>query len=215
MRLAAYTLTRDRLDYTKRMFEQLKDCGMKFDHYVLDNGSTDGTKEYLKTLKLKGLYFSPDNKGLWQGINTILRKTEFFNGYELVLKLDNDLEFPEKDWLRALVDTYDARDYDCLTPFVEGICNGQGGADRMFDDMGIGVVAHCGGASLLTKAKFYKALMPEDRPKARGWDTWFCQGKKCGIVEDIHIKHDTVKQEQDKPDYYQRKIKESTEVYGS
>ena len=51
--------------------------------------------------------------------------------------------------------------------------------------------------------------------KAQGWDAWFSLGNRCGIVENIHVKHDTVKQEEEKPEYYKRKIKEINEKYAS
>ena len=213
-KLAVYTLTRDRLDYTKRMLEQLVNCGMEFDHFILDNGSTDGTAQWLIENKKDNLILLPKNTGLWTAINVLLLYTNFFYDYQLVLKLDNDLEFPEDGWLRKLVDTYEARKFDLLTPFIEGICKGKGGADRLSDEDGIGVVLHCGGASLLTSADNYNDLFP-NRMMARGWDVWFSKEKRCGIVEDIHIKHDTEKQEEDKPDYYQRKIEEANKVYGS
>lgn len=130
-KLAVYTLTRDRLDYTKRMLEQLKNCGEEFDHFIVDNGSTDGTQEWLKdAIKL------PKNTGLWTAINILLLYTNHFHDYRYVLKLDNDLEFPEDGWLTKLIDTYEARDYDILTPFVDGICKGKGGPDRIMDDKG-------------------------------------------------------------------------------
>jgi glycosyltransferase involved in cell wall biosynthesis len=207
-KLAVYTLTRDRLDYTKRMLEQLKNCGEEFDHYILDNGSTDGTAEWLKdAIKL------PQNTGLWTAINILLVYTNHFRDYRYVLKLDNDLEFPEDGWLTKLIDTYEARDYDILTPFVEGICKGKGGPDRIMNDNGIGMTLSVGGACLLTTAESYNDLFP-NRYMARGWDTWFCSSKKCGVVEDIKVKHDTVKQEAEKPEYYKRKQEESKLVYG-
>jgi len=209
-KLAVYTLTRDRLDYTQRMLKQLENCGMEFDHFILDNGSTDGTQDWLKGRE--NLILLSRNTGLWTGINIVKMFTNNFENYELVLKLDNDLEFPEDDWLRKLVDTYEARDFDILTPFVEGICRGAGGPDRIHDDKGIGVTLHCGGASLITRASNYRIEMP-NRMMAKGWDVWFSSDKRCGVVEDIHIKHDTAQQQQDKPDYYQRKIKETKIKY--
>jgi glycosyltransferase involved in cell wall biosynthesis len=193
------------------MLEQLENCGMEFDHFILDNGSTDGTQEWLKGRE--NVILLPKNTGLWTAINILLLYTNFFYDYQLVLKLDNDLEFPEDGWLRKLVDTYEARDYDILTPFVDGICNGKGGPDRLHDDKGIGVTLHCGGASLLTNAENYDSLFP-NQIMARGWDVWFSKDKRCGLVEDIHIKHDTEKQEKDKPDYYKRKVDESNKIYG-
>ena len=213
-KIAIYTMTRDWLDYTKRMFSQLKNCGVEYDHFVLDNGSTDGTPEWLKKQDLKWLSLSPDNKGLWQGIKLILDETDNFKGYDLVLKLDNDMEFPEDNWLKDLIEVYESRDFDLMSPFVEGIQKGRGGVRRIRIEDGIGVVKQLGGASLLCKPEHYGFPVP-NLGKAQGWDRWFSLGMRCGIVENIHVKHDTVKQEEEKPDYYIRKCKEATEKYAS
>jgi glycosyltransferase involved in cell wall biosynthesis len=212
MQIAIYTMTRDRLDYTKRMFSQLKNCGVEYDHFVLDNGSTDGTPEWLKEQDLKWLSLSPDNKGLWRGIELILKENDGFKDYDLVLKLDNDLEFPNDNWLKELVERYNEGKFHLLSPFVEGIQNGRGGRERLSTHNGIGVVCQLGGASLLCKPEHYGFPIP-NMGKAQGWDAWFSLGMRCGIVEDIHIKHDTIKQEQEKPDYYIRKCKEAKEKY--
>ena len=211
-KIAVYTMTRDRLDYTQRMFSQLSKCGVKFDHFVLDNGSTDGSAEWLKEQRLKYLHCSPDNKGLWRGIELILKENEGFKDYDLILKLDNDLEFPQDDWLLRLIERYNKGNFDLLSPFVEGIQNGAGGRERLNIDNGIGVVCQLGGACLICKPEHYKFPIP-NMGKAMGWDSWFSLGNRCGIVEDIHVKHDTLKQEHDKPDYYQRKVKEAQEIY--
>ncbi len=48
MRIAVLTLTRDRLDYTQHCFQTLQEfAGCDFDHYVLDQGSTDDTVDCL------------------------------------------------------------------------------------------------------------------------------------------------------------------------
>lgn len=205
-------MCRDRLDYTQRLFEQLPDCGYGFDHFILDNGSTDGTFDWLKKNTKARLIPSGDNKGLWRGIELICTITNNFEGYDLVLKLDNDMEFPERDWLRRLVNTYMNSTYDVLSPFVEGICNGAGGPQRVKTEGNIGRTGHVGGACLLARRELYDKEIP-NYGKAMGWDAWFCEGLKCGVVEDIHVKHDTLAQERDKPDYYARKVKESNEKY--
>ena len=46
---AVLTLCRDRLAYTQHCFETLRDnAGCDFDHFVLDQGSMDGTDEWLE-----------------------------------------------------------------------------------------------------------------------------------------------------------------------
>jgi len=42
MKIAIYTLTGDRLEYTKYCFDLLqKKAGYSYDHYIADNGSTE------------------------------------------------------------------------------------------------------------------------------------------------------------------------------
>ena len=227
MKLAIYTLCRDRLNYTQRTFKALKEtAGIEYDHFVLDNGSMDGTKEwlikhYIKDSHLKGLYLSPDNKGLWQGINIILKETNFFKDYDLVLKLDNDAEFPFNNWLKNLVRVYkDLGKGWILSPFIDGVCDGAGGAPRLGyiekENYRIGRTLYVGGICLLTSAKNYTEMFP-NLSKSQGWDVWFCTHApcKCGYIESIRVRHmnTTEGQEKKNPKYYKRKIKESKEIY--
>lgn len=211
MKVCIYTLTRDRLEYTKRMLTQLKNCGISYHHIILDNGSQDGTPEWLKK-NLTGSYdliLSPENKGLWGGIQHIKDFTNNFEGFDYVLKLDNDMEFPYDNWLFNLIGVYKERNYDVLSPFVEGVCNGAGGVPRISMDNGIGLVEHVGGACLLTTPSYYDEDLP-DGYMATGWDTWFCVGLRCGIVEDIHVLHDSKKMEQENKEYHKRQRYEQT-----
>jgi glycosyltransferase involved in cell wall biosynthesis len=212
MQVLIFTLTRDRIEYTKRMFEQLKNCGVEYDHVVVDNGSKDGTLDWLVEQDLYDLCYFKENRGLWAGIQTVIDVTSRFYGYDYVVKVDNDMEFPEDGWLKKMIERYEENDFDILSPFVNGICSGQGGVRRVGYSNGIGIVPHVGGAALLTTPEFYDEDLPTDRPLAQGWDTWFCTGLKCGIVEDIKVKHDTKKQEKTMKKYYKRKIKESKYV---
>lgn len=208
-KIAVYTLTRDRLEYTKRMFEQLKNCGVKYDHYILDNGSKDGTMDWLVHQDIKDLTYFKKNMGIWAGIQKILNLTRRFREYDYVVKIDNDMEFPYDNWLKELIDKYEENDFDILSPFVQGICSGKGGVPRLGYENGIGIVPHVGGAALLTIPEYYDEDVPLDKPKAQGWDTWFCEGLKCGIVEKIIVKHNTKEQEKNMKWYYKRKKKEA------
>ena len=199
MRIAIYTLTRDRLEYTKRMLKQLKEtAGIEYDHFILDNGSKDGTMKYLRKHinEFKVVVGVPNNMGLWCGIQHIIDFTHNFKGYDYVLKLDNDMEFPEKDWLKKLITVYEKANFDILSPFVEGVCDGKGGVDRggnqhiqnVLGTRGVTIshVPHVGGACLLTTPDMYYESLP-NKFMATGWDSWFCEGLRCGIVEDIHV----------------------------
>ena len=197
------------------MLTQLKNCGVEYDHFIFDNGSTDGTMEWFNEQEHRPytVVGSEKNMGIWYGIQYIIDYTKNFKGYDYVIKVDNDMEFPQDGWLKKMIEVYETTDMDILSPFVEGICDGKGGIEReggkKVGDYSVGYVTHVGGAALLTTPDFYYETLPTDRPKASGWDTWFCHGLRCGIVEEIKVKHDTILQEKTMPDYYKRKVEES------
>lgn len=223
MRVCVYTMTRDRLPYTKRMLWQLAMCGVNYDHVILDNGSEDGTKEWLmdtyvkldEIANIKSFKYidSPVNLGLWKGIQRIMDETDRFKGYDYVIKIDNDFEFPESDWLKKLIEVYERGSFEVLSPFVEGVCDGKGGVDRLYDINGVGVVGHVGGGCLLTTPEFYDEDLPNGL-MATGWDFWFCQGLRCGIVENIHVRHDSKVMEKEYAWYHKRQVEEQKKKYG-
>ena len=212
MRIAVITLTRDRLPYTKRMFEQLKDCGVQYDHWVLDNGSQDGTRQWLMEQSLYHLIIFKENKGLWKGIQEVIDITNHFKEYDYVIKIDNDFQFPTKNWLRDLIEVYKSHNFDVLSPFVEGVCDGKGGVPRIDSEDGIGIVPHVGGGCLLATPDLYDEDLPNGY-MATGWDTWFCTGLKCGIVENIHVLHDSKKMEAECKEYHLRQQREEKIKY--
>lgn len=232
-KIAIFTLCRDRLEYTKKTFEEMrKTAGIKFDHFVLNNGSTDDTDKWLKENEklFKKVIYSPDNKGIWVGINILLRETNFFEGYEFVCKVDNDVEFfndsRSKDWLLKLykISMSALGEEWILSPYIGGLGRRTGGAPRTGIDLiqrqKISTSMHVGGICLFTPQKAYSEFMPETMAISMGWDVFFCsklrgQSYRCGYIEDIIIKHrdGTVGQEEKNKDYYNRKVYESKIAY--
>ena len=49
--LSVITLTYNNLKYTKKFIESLYKCTSDFELIIVDNGSTDGTVDYLKNLE--------------------------------------------------------------------------------------------------------------------------------------------------------------------
>src|SRR3954470_1220847 len=92
MRVAVLTLTRDRLAYTRHCFSKLHEyAGCDFDHYVLDQGSTDGTAEWLRDeYDPDFLCLSPRNLGISPGMNKLLDWTQETGDHDVVVKFDND-----------------------------------------------------------------------------------------------------------------------------
>lgn len=94
-------LTWNGLAYTKRCLETLR-AETAFPDYevvVVDNGSTDGTVEYLKSLPWVRLFENGENLGFVRGNNRAL--AECAGDSDFVL-LNNDTEIVQPDWLARL-----------------------------------------------------------------------------------------------------------------
>lgn len=90
-----YTVTRNRLLLTRLSFDKLcRWAGIGFDHFVADNGSDDGTAEWLReraeTGQIKGLYLSPVNLGQNLATNYLLDLMKDGEPYDWVVRWDND-----------------------------------------------------------------------------------------------------------------------------
>ncbi len=86
MKVAAITLTYNRLELTKRMVESFYSKTLVDYHLFIDNGSTDGTQEWLKAYDHILL---DKNYGIASAFATGVMSIE---GYDYILKLDNDIE---------------------------------------------------------------------------------------------------------------------------
>lgn len=100
-------VTYNRLEYSKRALESiLKDPGMSVNVTIWDNGSTDGTVEWLEGLKMDPSFgiVSKVNAGRNCGLAAVMNWffTKYSN-YPFVVKVDNDTVMPD-NWLRDLMD---------------------------------------------------------------------------------------------------------------
>lgn len=115
-------LTWNQLDVTKLCFESLYKHTQDFELIVVDNGSTDGTIEYLQALSESHsnvkVIFNQSNRGFAGGCNQGLALAE---GKYLVL-LNNDTVVSE-GWLDGLIDV--AQDYDLVGPITNYVVGKQ------------------------------------------------------------------------------------------
>jgi len=175
-KVAIFTLTYERLAYTQRMIETLMNSTRyPHDWFVVDNGSKDGTVEWLKQNKsphIKVIYNS-QNLGISKASNQALEAIG--NNYDLIVKVDNDCEFLTKWWLEDFVDIWKRNHMVYLSPYVEGLIHNPGGAPRVGHAY-IGekewngdkvyyveVTRHIGGICAFIDAKAYKDFRWADK----------------------------------------------------
>jgi GT2 family glycosyltransferase len=109
--IAAVTITYNRLEMTRRTVESFNEKTRVDRHLFIDNGSTDGTVEYLKEYDhiLLGRNF---------GIAYAFREAVHrLKGYDYILKLDNDVETVTEDIIDKMLRFYvlNGKNY-CASP---------------------------------------------------------------------------------------------------
>lgn len=99
--------TYNRLPYTKRSLAALLDSTghIPYEIFIFDNCSTDGTREYLESIKDEriAVHFNKKNTGIIHPKNVFLEK---YKDFEYCAFVDNDNIMP-KGWLKALKEVMD------------------------------------------------------------------------------------------------------------
>lgn len=103
--IAVLTITCNRLNLSKRWLKEIREkAGCEFYHIVIDNGSTDGTVEWLECEFKPDLILSlPKNIGIIKAWLIGIRKAISL-GANYIVKFDNDCEIQTKDVLKKLRD---------------------------------------------------------------------------------------------------------------
>jgi hypothetical protein len=202
-----------------------------FDWYVMDQGSKDGSKEFLETLehgklgKIRFKQFSPDNKGITAGSNLLLEAIASVGGkYQLVIKVDNDCKFMTKGWLSTIVDLWKRNHKLYMSPYVEGLVQNPGGAQRVgYAYIGpymVEVTQHIGGIFAAIDGRAYDAFRWTDQFMHGNQDMEASQAfRKLGYMPmylPLHrVQHcdGTEGQQQKFPDYFERRKKEKSQIY--
>jgi len=241
-RVALISMTRDRLDFTKLCFERLqKMAGYPFDHYVIDNGSVDGTQDWLQEYKDRyyagdgfvDLTYLPENRGISIASNIALDKIlgpeNDYNDYTFIGGMDNDCYIVTDNILKHLVACIDDKrafgPEIAISPRVSGIVN----QPKRIREHGraclhLGETGQIGGLFHLTSARVMRGWRyPVDLPKAWGqhdvWSAWMCAaGVIVGYIEELEVEHFKTTDGQAKlyPEYFIRKrIEEKTRPDGT
>lgn len=132
--ISFYTLAYNRLEYTKRMIESLLASTTEgFQHVIINQSSSDGTREYLDGLKSRYPHIDWEivhlekNVGLISGQNMAIERC-YGN---LLIKMDNDCRILSKDIDKHLKALYNLIGFDyVISPFPVGLITNLGGAKR-------------------------------------------------------------------------------------
>ena len=97
--VSVIVLTWNGLEYTQRCIESIfeKTTHPHYEIIVVDNGSTDGTVEYLKSVEGVKLIENKENLGFVKGNNVGINNTS-----NDVVLMNNDTEIIEPDWLERI-----------------------------------------------------------------------------------------------------------------
>jgi len=161
MTVAAVTITYNRLELTKKTVDSFRSKTKVDFHLFIDNGSTDGTRDYLLDFDHINL---EKNYGIAYAFREAVNKLE---GYDYILKLDNDIETVTDDIIREMLRFYElnGKQYVCspvdlaldpaYAPPVLGKANLKG--------FNVTHVTHTGGAFQLIPYSICKRLCDDFR----------------------------------------------------
>jgi hypothetical protein len=215
MRVAVLTLTRDRLEYSQHCFAALrKNAGCDYSHYVLDQGSTDGTPRWLMNGVYEGLVLRKENVGISSGMNELLDMAG--DSYDVYVKFDNDCELLQENTLRDVA-ALAAAGNAILSPRILGL-NNPPVPTGQFDISGERIldIPQVGGIFLAAPAALYAQFRYDENAPAWGMDDahicslWRQHGGRCGYVARLTANHyeTTSGQHARYPDYFERTLAE-------
>lgn len=119
-------VTYNRINLTKRTLENLyQTINVPYRLIIVDNGSTDGTIEWLQSLsndhqlcQSVNIHLNDANLGIAIGRNQCLKIADSFND-DWLCTLDNDVELPV-GWLKECIEIIEANPNFCIGVNMEG-----------------------------------------------------------------------------------------------
>lgn len=171
-KVAIFTLTKDRLEYTMKMQQSMKEGSQyPFDWYVFDNGSTDNTPDWLTNRQQNGeckiVELSKENRGITYASNACVDAILLSHEYQIVGKVDNDCLFLTKGWLETMVDLWRRNHKLYMAPYPEGLVDHPGGSWRVghstIGEEFVEVAAHLPGlCAFIDSSAFYNFRWRDD-----------------------------------------------------
>ena len=166
--VAAITITYNRLDLTKITVKSFYEKTSVDYHLFIDNGSTDGTKEWLSD-KYDHILLGK-NYGITRAFVSAFEAIE--KRYDFILKLDNDIETVTPDIINRMIDFYSKAGINYVASPVDLLLD-PNFAPRVLKKLNIGgynvsLTSHTGGAFQMIPYDICKALCDDYRHFAKG-----------------------------------------------
>jgi glycosyltransferase involved in cell wall biosynthesis len=230
-RLVIFTLTMNRLEYTKRMLTSLNRClSEPYTHIIVDQGSTDGTVDFLEDIyvldggKDEGRFrviLLSQNIGISAASNLALDMIdEDYPNTKYVWKIDNDCEILSREMDRSFMDIEDQFDGRVvLSPYVQGLRENAGGApryatvERESPPCVLGLSYHLGGICEFASKKSYDGFRFDEGDTLSGsqdssYSAWVgSHGMMLAYCENLYCEHmdSTDGQHKKYPDYFKKR----------
>jgi hypothetical protein len=219
--VAVLTLTRDRLAYTQHCFQSLRDlAGHPYHHHVLDQGSEDGTQEWLQAELDAGRLFNVvqrgTNIGCTRGWNTLIGQLNL-NYYDAVVTFDNDCEVLSPSTLRVVAGLA-ATHQTILAPRVLGLMYPPPTINTFqLGDYTVDETTILGNIFMAIPAVLFSRDRYRWDERYAVWDggesitQWHRdRGGRCGYVQGFEVNHYLTTQGQaaDMPWYGERRVRE-------
>jgi len=167
----------NRLEYTKKSLEALMATNYPIEVYIHDNGSTDGTVEYLKIVgdreqannlnwPIAKIVYSEKNIGLNKPFNNFLR---IYKDSSFVAKVDNDTIMPP-NWLNELFYVMTTKpELDAVSAYLQRPPGSSGTFEEwknssfmrkvVFDDKTeLAYCSYCAGSGVLIRMRMFKEM---------------------------------------------------------
>jgi GT2 family glycosyltransferase len=190
MKVAAITITYNRLDLTKKTIESFYAKTSVDYHLFVDNGSTDGTLEFLKNYDRIPL---DRNYGIALALKFAVEKLP---DCDYILKLDNDVETVTEGIIDKMVFFLDKHQNFAVSPvdlLLDKNYKPKVLKRVVFDGYNVEYVTHTGGAFQLAKAEYVKRLCKDFNHLKQGdWaigDYYRRIGVYAAYLTDLQMKH--------------------------
>ena len=191
MTVAAVTITYDRLELTKKTVESFNFKTAVDFHLFIDNGSTDGTVEWLKDYNHILL---EKNYGIAYAFKEAVRQLK---GYDYILKLDNDIETITDDIIAKMLRFHELNPGNFVCSPVDMMLDPKFAPPILWkgymNSYNVNYTTHTGGAFQLIPYSICKKLCNEWRHlKAGDWmigKYYRQQSYKPTYLMDLQMRH--------------------------